>query len=158
MRTRVWWAFFYFTAATKWRRMATVRRRERSFPVFASQGRKVIRRTSRVVAEIYEALGVWRREYDTQTGELIGFRLAGAEIDKVDGDLRSRETGAGICAEEMELNLRRSRTRGLRERDRLKLIKDGEFPEDEVERAQAKVRVYRLVGATQGDILQAWPR
>ena len=65
---------------------------------------------------------------------------------------------AGIADWEMELNLARSRTRGLRELDRMKRIADGEAPEDEVERVQAKVRVYAVVGAARGDILRAWPR
>ena len=139
--------------------MATVRKGERGFlPVFPGEGRKVIRRTTQVAAEAYEALGLWRREYDTQTGELQGYRLVRAEIEKVDGNLKSIKTQAGISMKEMELNLCRSQTRGLREIDRLQLIKDGEAPEDEVERIQAKVRVYPFVGAAKGGILQAWPR
>jgi hypothetical protein len=137
--------------------MATVRRRERDFPVFPNEGRKIIRRTTRAHAEIYEALGIWRREYDGQTGELVGFRLVGAELHKGDADLRSLMTSASISEKEMQLNVGRSRTYGLREVDRMKLIKDGELPEDEVERTQAKVRVYPLIGAAQGDILRAWP-
>lgn len=135
--------------------MATVRKGDRSFlPVFPSEGRKVIRRTTRLDAEKYEAQGLWCREYDTQSGELIGFRLVGAEVNKVDSDLQSTHTTAGISPSEMQLNVCHSRTYGMREVDRLALIKNGDLPEDVVERTQAKVRVYRLVGAAKGDILR----
>jgi hypothetical protein len=40
----------------------------------------------------------------------------------------------------------------------MKRIADGEAPEDEVERVQATVRVYAVVGAARGEILRAWPR
>ena len=134
------------------------RTRGRRFPVFPSEGRKVIRWSTVADASIYEELGVWRREYDTQTGALDGFRLVGAETNKVDSDLRSIPSVPAIDMASMELYVGKSRTRGLREAERLKLIKNGEAPEDKIERVQAKVRVYRMVGAAKGDILIAWPR
>lgn len=132
------------------------------FKVFAADaGRRVIQRTSEQNALIYEQLGVWRREYDNQTGELIGFRLIGAEVSKVDSDLQHCFTSVAISKTEMEVNAmgkRASHTFRLTEPDRLARIKNGLPPEDAAERTLAKVRVYRHVGAAKGDILRAWPR
>jgi hypothetical protein len=131
---------------------------ERQLPVYARDGSmRIVLRANRARAELFEALGAWRREYDLVTGAMAGFRIVGDEREN-DANLRSIHTTAGISAREMELNCCRSNTRGLRELDRLKLIKAGEAPEDEVERVQAKVRVYAMVGPAQGDILRAWPR
>jgi len=138
--------------------LAKNRNSSQEFCVYPSEGRKIVRRTSRADAEIREALGLWRREYDTMTGELLGFRIVGAETNKVDSDLRSIQTSASISEGEMQMNVHCSHTYGLRERDRLELIKAGEFPEDEVERVRAKVRVYPHVGSAKGDILVAWPK
>lgn len=151
MRTRVSRALFAGA------NMALSCKRPRLFKVFPAEGRRTIRLSTVADADIYEKLGVWRREYDPQTGELVGFRLVGAEVNKVDGDLRSVQTSASITEGEMQMNVCRSRTFGLREEARLTRIKDGELPEDEVERCQAKIRVYPFVGAAKGAVLEAWP-
>ena len=112
-------------------------------------------------AELFEALGVWRREYDKTTGELKGYRVVGAEVEKVDSNLRHIETQPTISRTEMEMIAGchgRSKTYGLRELDRLQRIKDGEDPEDDIERATAKYRVYRHPRVEEkGGILKAWP-
>ncbi|UWZ84639.1 hypothetical protein [Occallatibacter riparius] len=134
------------------------RRNGDQFKVYAAEGGfRVIQRTSLANAQLYEALKIWRREYDTVTGAHIGFRVIGAESKKVDSDLRSIQTAAAIDSAEMELNVERSCTAGLPEVLRLKRAKEGRLPEDEVERVQAKIAVYPHVGAAQGDILRVWP-
>jgi hypothetical protein len=127
----------------------------------ADAGYRLLTRTSLKDALIYEALGVWRREYDKTTGAMLGFRLVGAEINKVDSDLRHVGTTVAISRTEMEVNAagtRASHTFGLREADRLARMKNGMPPEDKAERTMAKVRVYRHVGAALGDILRVWPQ
>lgn len=137
--------------------MATSCKRKRAYPLLPNEGRRVIRLTTLADAGLYEQLGVWRRDYDTRTGALLGFRLVGAEVKKVDGDLRSMASCVSIGPREMEMQLMRSRTFGLREEARLQRIKKGLPPEDEVERVQAKNAVYPHVGAKVGGMLEAWP-
>lgn len=132
------------------------------FKVFAAEGGyRRIAQTSLKEALLYEALGVWRREYDKTTGQHIGFRLVGAETDRVDGDLPHSFTSVAISKTEMEINaggIRSSHTFRLTEPDRLARIKNGLPPEDAAERTLAKVRVYKRVGAARGDILRVWPK
>lgn len=133
--------------------------KSKQFKVFpAGGGYAVIRRVSLQQAEAMEAREVCRRDYDRSTGELLGFRVIGIEHRKMDSELRSTPTTPEISVGEMEMNVLRSRTYRLNEEMRLKLIKDGEMPEDAIERAQAKIRVYPLVGAAKGDILRVWAR
>jgi len=138
------------------------RQKSEEFKVFADGGGyHPIRRTGAEEARLNEALGVWRREYDQQTGRLLGFRLVGAEIDKVDADLPHIGAPVAISRTVMEVTVegtRASHTFGLCERDRLQRIKDGKPPEDWAERQLQKARVYGKVGAARGDILTAWPR
>ena len=124
----------------------------------AGSGYRVIRCASRAKAEKFEAMGIWRREYDPANGEQLGFRVVGIEDRKMDSELPRTPTVPEITAIEMEMNLMRSRTYRLSEEQRLKLIKDGKMPEDAIERAKAKIRVYPFVGAAKGDILKVWPR
>ena len=138
--------------------MTTVCKRKKMYPVLPDEGRKILFRRTAAEAEIYEQLGVWRREYDTQTGELLSFRLVGSEINKVDGNLSSIRGSTSISEGEMRMNTMHSRTFGMREEERLQRIKDGLPPEDEIERTRAKIRVYPLVGSAVGAILHAWPR
>jgi hypothetical protein len=129
------------------------------YRVFAAEGgQRVIQRTSARNAEIYEKAGIWRREYCTRTGMLLGFRVIGVEMRKVDADLRSIQSSVTISAAEMEQNLQHSRTEGMPERMRVELIANQQAPEDAVERIRMKIRVYPQVGAAKGDILKAWPR
>jgi hypothetical protein len=132
------------------------------FNVYATEaGYRRIAKTSLKDAQIYEALGVWRREYDKTTGAHIGFRLIGEESNRVDADLPHSFTSVAISKTEMEINAagkRSSHTFRLTEPDRLARIKNGLPPEDAAERALAKVRVYPYVGAAKGDILRVWPR
>lgn len=140
-------------------RATALMQKSKEFKVFPpGGGYAVIRRVSLQKAESMEAREVFRREYDTETGQLLGFRVVGIEHRKVDSELRSTYTTPGISVGEMEMNVLRSRTYRLNEEKRLQLIKDGEMPEDAIERAQAKIRVYPLVGGAMGAILRAWPR
>ncbi len=127
--------------------------------VYAAEGGdRIIARTDLRTAELHEKAGAWRREFDSQTGALKGFRIVGVEMRRVDMDLPSMRTSAAISREEMELNLAHSHTKGLREADRLALEVNHRAPEDRVERVQAKVRVYAVMGPAKGDILRVWPR
>lgn len=139
--------------------MATLAKGKRDgIKVFASEGGdRIIRRTDRETAEIFEAMGVWRPEYCTETGALKGYRLVGAEARRGDADVRTMKSTTGISAAEMQLNVARSRTARLREMERLTLQKDGKQPEDRVERVQAKVRVWAQIGPERGDIVRVWP-
>lgn len=109
---------------------------------------------------------VLRPEFDQATGALLGYRVLGAEMRRVDADLRSMPSCAAISGPnpktrrpgEMEINCERSRTEGCPEGARLEMAADGLPPEDRVERVRAKVRVYAQVGAAKGDILRVWPR
>ena len=133
--------------------------KSREFKIFPAEGGyAVIRRVSRQQAEAMELREVCRREYDTVTGDLLGYRVIGVERRKMDSELPSTRTTTGISVGEMELNVLRSRTSGFREKYRLKMVKNGKMPEDAIERAQAKIRVYPFVGAAKGDILNVWPR
>jgi len=144
--------------------MATLtgkRSRPKSYSVLAATGSKVIDRTTLEGAREYEQRGIWRREYDTQTGELRGFRVDGADVTRVDLDLPHMQTTVAISRTEMEVNafgMRSSHTFRMTEPERLQQAKNGLPPEDMVERTIAKIRVYKLVGAARGDILKAWPR
>jgi hypothetical protein len=140
--------------------MATIRKRVKSYPVFAAQGRRVIDRTTLERADFMERREIWRRVYNTKTGELEAFRIDGADTEKFDQDLPHIETTPTFdeTAIERVAGCRgKSRTFGRREFDRLQLIKDGELPEDEIERTIAKFRVYPYVGSAKGSILGAWP-
>jgi hypothetical protein len=132
------------------------------FRVFsADAGYRVVSRTGLKDAQLYEALGVWRREYDKTTGQMLGFRMIGQETDKVDSDLQHMGTPVAISTTQMEVNAmgtRASHTFRLTEPDRLARIKNGLPPEDAAERTLAKVRVYNEIGAAKGDILRVWPR
>ena len=124
----------------------------------AEGGFRVLTRANAQMGAQHEKLGIWRREYDPTTGEWIGYRVIGEEARKVDADLRSMRSTAAISANEMEINLARSRTFGLCEQDRLQRVARGQQPEDRAERVQAKVRVYAVIGAAKGDILRVWPK
>lgn len=133
--------------------------KNRAFKVFPAEGGfQALTRASLEVGTQHEQLGIWRREYDPTTGEHIGFRVIGEESRKVDGDLQSTRSAATITAHEMELNVERSKTFGMREEDRLARVKRGLMPEDKAERVKAKVRVYAVIGAKKGDILRVWPK
>lgn len=133
------------------------------YPVFAAgSGYAIVRRLAAAEAEMQERLQLLVRAYDPSSGALLGFRVASG-LSEGDCDLPSLRTTAGISRREMEMNAMaifidgRSRTRGLRELERLERARNGYAPEDEIERVQAKVRVYPLVGAARGDIKRAWP-
>ncbi len=129
----------------------------KSVLVFAAgAGSQVIRRVELAQAEHMEAAGAWRREYDTLSGRLLGFRLISVEARKVDSDIRTRPSTAGITKSEMERNaLARRRPLGALGRS---MPGRENRAESVVARTQAKVIVYPLVGAAAGDILRVWPR
>ena len=131
--------------------------RLKSWPVFpADGGFRIVRRVLMPEGEMQVQMEALDREHDPTSGDFIGFRIAGAAAG-VDSKIASRPTSVAITPREMLLNLERSRTRGLREPDRLARLLSGRPAEDDVERAQAKIRVWPLVGAARGDILRAWP-
>jgi hypothetical protein len=134
----------------------------RELKVFHAEGGfRVMTRVSLMHAELCERMGAWRREYDTGTGDLLGFRVIGPEARKGDVEIRSVQTTATISKAEIEMNIGmagRSKTYGLCEMDRLERLKAGELPEDRIERTIAKVRVWPMVGAAKGDVVRAWPR
>lgn len=135
------------------------RSRKQQCKVFpADGGFRVIDRISREEAELRVRMEVLAPVFDQLNGTHLGYRIAGADLNQVDADLQSIHTPAAISRREMELNLERSRTRGLSEGRRLERLKNGELPEDQIERVQAKVRVYAAIGSGKGDILRVWPR
>ncbi len=131
---------------------------DRKFVLTDSLGRKVIRRVTAVQAQPYLDSGAWRAERDESTGVLIRYCLVSVDRAKGDVALRTRPTCAAISRREMELNLGRSRTAGMSGDAREKLAASGRAPEDDVERVQAKVRVWPHVSGGPGDILRVWPR
>ena len=126
------------------------------FPQYG--GFRVVRCYSHEYAEQMCARELWDPEFDSVSGELLGYRIAGGARAKVDTDLRTRRTDTGISPCEMQLNVEHSQTYGLRESARLERLKAGLDAEDDAERVQAKVRVYRDVTPERGSILKAWPR
>jgi hypothetical protein len=139
------------------------KRSSNQFQVFPAEGGfQAIRRESREHAEQLVMREILRPEFDQVTGELKGYRVLGAEMRKVDTDVRSIPSTAGISGPnpathrvgEMELNCERSRTERMREDVR----RQQPVPEDRVERIHAKVRVYAKIGPARGDILRVWPR
>jgi len=117
-------------------------------------GWRMIRMTDMARGDAQVMAGNWRRVYETLTGMLIGFQVVQASTARGEYDMPSIPTPAAMSAREMELNCARSRTAGLSEDQRAEL----RFPEDKIERVQAKVRVYAQIGAARGDILRVWPR
>ena len=67
------------------------------------------------------------------------------------------QVAAAMDADQSELNVGVSATRGLTELRRLERAQTTGGMEDLVERIQAKVRIYRNVGSARGDILRVWP-
>lgn len=135
------------------------RRSSNQMAVFPAEGGfRVLRREPRDKAERLVMLEVLRPEFDQATGDLLGYRVLGADLKKVDSEVRSVLSSTTITAREMQLNLARSRTYGLNEEHRAERMKAGDAPEDAVERVQAKIRVYAVVGSARGDILRVWPR
>lgn len=127
--------------------------------VFPSDGSlRVADRTSRRRAELKEALGEWRREFDLSTGALLGYRMISPEERKGEFDLPTTASTPQIAGWEMELNVGRSRTAGLNDLRRMERRRDGGEDEDAVERVQAKVRVFAVIGSARGDVLRVWPR
>lgn len=120
-------------------------------------GLRPIQRVSLAEAEMLEKLGSVTPVFDSQAG-LLGFRACGGMLEKMDSDLKSIRLAAMMTEPQMEMNVGRSQTRGLREAGRLQLIKDGKPPEDAIERVQAKIRVWGRIGSSKGDILRVWPR
>lgn len=151
MRTRVWALFLFVESGMSKAFKSGVK-------LLAERGSKPIRYVTAEQARLMEEMGAWRPEFDQVSGVLLHYRLIGVELQKVDADLKSIHTTAAISPHEMELNVVRSRTKGLREEARLTRIKAGEFPEDPAERVQAKVRVYAVIGAGRSDILRVWPK
>lgn len=135
------------------------RAKSQEIKVFASGGgMQIVRRVELATAERLEMQGAWRREYCPHSGMLLGFRIVGLEHRRVDSDLRSMPSSQSITRPEMELNVMRSHTCGLGEERRMERLANGALPEDQVERVQAKVRVYPHLTAARGDILRVWPR
>jgi hypothetical protein len=131
----------------------------RFLPLFSAESEstcRIVRRVSPEEAEKCEALGLWERRYDENSGELMGYRLAARRDDS--DKPTAGWTPAAISANEMELNTEYSRTSGLPEFMRLKREKEGFPAEDRIERVQCKVLVWPLVGAAKRDILRAWPK
>lgn len=137
----------------------------KKYPV-RGDGRMVLLRCSLEEGDLYERAGMWRREYDSVSGRMLGYRVVGIDLDRGDEDLRIahvRPTLGGPNPKtgrigDIELCLFRSRTFGLPEFRRQQLIDRGYAPEDRVERVRANSRVYREVGAAKGDILRVWPK
>lgn len=132
---------------------------EGKLPVYAADGGyRIIQRTHRDRGQRFEALGVWRAEFDPSTGNLLGWRVVGYEARKIDSDLKSMPSTVSISSSEMNLNCEHSRTYGMREEQRLSMVKSGRAPEDKIERVKAKVRVYAIIGPAKQDILRVWPK
>lgn len=134
----------------------TLARQVKVFP--AEGGFRVIRMETSENAERLVLREVLRPVFDQVTGALLGYRVDGAEAQKVDADVKSIRSTITISPAEMELNCQRSRTYGLREEQRREREANGLEPEDRVERVRAKVRVYARIGSGKGDILRVWPR
>jgi hypothetical protein len=139
------------------------------FLVFAActtLGWQVVRRLTFAKGEAMANAGVYARVYDEVTGLQIGYQIA--KEPATDKDIPSQPTQAVISISELEANAGvrgRSRTAGLPEHKRLERAKRTSrktgkllLPEDAIERATAKVRVYPMVGPARGDILRAWPK
>lgn len=128
------------------------------FPAYSTDHWRVICKVSLAQAVAHEARGAWKRVFDPVSAELIGFQLVAPDEKRVDADVRSIHTTAAISCAEMERNTELSRTAGLPETYRLERMAQHRAPEDAVERVQAKVRVYAVLGAAKGDILRVWPK
>ncbi|HKD60526.1 MAG TPA: hypothetical protein VKB47_08700 [Terracidiphilus sp.] len=129
--------------------------------VFAENGSRVLHFTTLERAALHERAGAWRPDFCQITGRLLGYRIVGIELRRVDMDLRSMHTTAALTKSDIETVAGcrgRSHTIGLREDDRAARIKNGRPPEDRIERRIATFRVYKKVGAAKGDILRAWPK
>jgi hypothetical protein len=120
------------------------------FPAQTDDHFSVIREVRFGYAEGKVALGEWKREYD-QVGNHIGYRVVPNRFG--DAALVSGSSSSSITAREMRLNAGlkgRSQTARLSEDDRIsrRHPKSGKAlpPEDAVERAREKVRIWPQVG------------
>lgn len=133
-------------------------------------GWRVSRRISRLEGERGVERGAFREVLDETSGALIGYQMIAEAEMAGDRDLPSLQSAASISDREMRMNageLGPSRTAGLPEAKRLERAERRDeqtgqhlhlAPEDEIERAQMKVRVFPKLGAARGDILRVWPR
>lgn len=137
--------------------MAGSRKTMYLFPAETTLGWRIIRMVSMKQGLEQERSGAWRRVLEGITGELIGFQLMAAKPERVDKDLPSLRSSASITSSEMVLNCGRSRTAGLCEDKRMERVAQGRMPEDQIERVQRKVMVFRNLGAAKKDILRVWP-
>lgn len=117
----------------------------------ASRGWRINRRISFADGERGVERGVFIRVLN-ELNQHVGYQMtAGREADYdvmpqgVSGALSLREiySNAGVNG--------RSRTRGLSEDDRLIRVKQGLHPEDVIERAEQKVKVYERPAPGRGD-------
>jgi hypothetical protein len=137
----------------------------KSFHVYHSEtvlGWRIIRKISFDAGESKVAQGVWRRVND-ELGNHIGYQILSAAAHRVDLDLPSRPQPVSITAAQSELNAYTvftdgsSRTAGMTEERRMERAARGLDPEDEVERLQMKISVFKKLGAARGDIIRVWP-
>src|SRR5690349_7188746 len=114
------------------------KRSKNQLPVFPAGGGFIaIRHEKRDRAEQLVLREMLRPEFDQVTGALVGYRVLGADMRKVDSDLKSIRTRVMIGPAEMELNLEHSATEGLSEARRREREVNGKPPEDRVERLHA---------------------
>jgi hypothetical protein len=133
------------------------------YPADASRGWRVIRQVPFAKGSEKVAAGEWALLCHTD-GTPWYFQII-ANF-KADADLPASEPTRPITAHESALNaglFGQSRTAGMPEDVRLsrhdRYDTDRPLPpEDAVERAMAKTRVWPKVGEAKGDILKAWPR
>jgi hypothetical protein len=136
------------------------------FPSDSISRERVIRKVRLDEGERREALGNWRRVYDTASGDLLGYQLIGPEKKRMDMDLPSMPMAVALSgpnpkkhtAGQMGINVHVSYTLGLNEEQRAEREANHQLPEDQAERVKCKVRVYAKVGSARGDILRVWPR
>jgi hypothetical protein len=135
------------------------KRSKNQLPVFPGDGSfRELRRERRERAEQLVLRELLRPEFDTKSGALIGYRVLGVELRKVDTDLKSIRTRVLPGAAEMQLNLERSATEGLSERMRREREANGKDPEDRVERLHATLAVLPYIRDVKGDIRRLWPK
>lgn len=135
------------------------KRSKNQLPVFpAGGGFTAIRHEKRDRAEHLVLREMLRPEFDQATGELKGYRVLGADMRKVDSDVKSIRTRVMLGPAEMQMNLARSATEGMSEERRRQREANGKPAEDAVERLHVKVTILPWVGPERGDILRVWPK
>jgi hypothetical protein len=155
-------AFFIYRGSSQAIALSRPRSGNNQFILYAadtSKGWRVNKRISFVDGERGVDRGAFVRVYD-DFDKHVGYQLTAGRI--VDYDVKPQGAHGALSLSEMHANAGvdgRSRTIHLSEDDRLERVRFGLHPEDSVERAIKKVKVYERPAPGRGDrAIRVYPK